>query len=474
LYKHSYQISLFRAGRPITVTSNLAVLDPMFLKSLAFKVLDGDCVLVLGPRISAPEEVSEADEPMDEYLAAKLLAGLGAESTLPLDLREAIARYEREKSASACRNLVQGLAGSLDEYSSALQRKLAKLPFKLVLAATPDRTMANAFKIAGKPGVQEAYYDYCRGVAADHALGLPTADEPIVLNLFGRHDHPESMVLNDKNLLDYLVKITRESPPLPDVVRATLRAPSTVFLFIGFGFRNWWLRLLLKVLEIIGVENRSLSLAIEDGKVFDAAASSEHHRFFESVGIFVQASDWNVLADDLVTEIERREAAKAVIPVLPTPARVAQGRPFVFLSYAAEDADKVDTLRISLQRRGLAVWQDRQNLRVGQNWEDHIGRMIKSVDYFVFVQTEAMDKRDRTHGGVYNMELKQALMRVEKLPYGAVFLLHVTIGQCRERPEPQLSKLHRISVDSEAGRSELATAIMTAYLESRDEAPPLA
>ncbi|MDM0053038.1 toll/interleukin-1 receptor domain-containing protein [Variovorax sp. J22R115] len=456
------------------MTPTPAVLDPMFFKSLASKVLEGDCVLVLGPRISAPQEVSEGDEPMDEYLAARLLAALGADKIPALDLRAAIARYEREKSASACRNLVQGLAGGFDDYSTALQRKLAKLPFRLVLAATSDRTMAKAFAVSGKPGVQEAYYDYCRGVAADHALRLPSADEPIVYNLFGRHDHPESMVLNDKNLLDYLVKITRESPPLPDVVRATLRAPSTVFLFIGFGFRNWWLRLLLKVLEIIGVENRSLSLALEDGKVFDAAASSEHRGFFESVGIFVQASDWNVLADDLVTEIGRREAAKALVPVLAAPASVAKGRPLVFLSYASEDVDKVDMLRISLQGRGLTVWQDRQNLRAGQNWEEHIDRMIKGVDYFVFVQTEAMDRRDRTHGGVYNMELKQALVRVKKLPYGSIFLLHVTMGQCRERPEPQLSEVHRISVDSEAGRNELATAIMTAYLESRGEAPPLA
>src|SRR6185369_5496158 len=160
-------------------------------------------------------------------------------------------------------------------------------PFRLVLMATADRMMVNALNGAGK-SAQEACYNYCHGVAAESPLTLPTSDKPIVYSLFGRHDYAESMVLNDKNLLDYLVRVIKESPPLPDAVRATVRAPSTVFLFVGFGFHNWWLRLLLKVLEMTGVENRAISLALEDAS-FDAAVAEEHKAFFESVGIYIQA-----------------------------------------------------------------------------------------------------------------------------------------------------------------------------------------
>ena len=117
-------------------------------------------------------------------------------------------------------------------------------------------------------------------------MSLPSTDQPIVYSLFGRHDRPESMVLTDKNLLEYLVRLTKASPPLPDPVRATLRASSTLFLFVGFGFTNWWLRLLLKVLDVTGVENRSLSLALEDSSSFAAAArrtrASSTRRAFSS------------------------------------------------------------------------------------------------------------------------------------------------------------------------------------------------
>jgi hypothetical protein len=104
--------------------------------------------------------------------------------------------------------------------------------------ATPDTMMTQAFRSVGKAKAVQACYSYCRVQSPEVRLALPTPDCPIVYSLFGRHDRPESRVLTDKNLLDYLVRVTKESPPLPDSVRATLRAPSTLFLFIGFGFHE--------------------------------------------------------------------------------------------------------------------------------------------------------------------------------------------------------------------------------------------
>lgn len=443
------------------------ILERKFV-GLVTKIHRGECVLVLGPRIAAPAEIAGGSTPIDDYLANKLLEDLGGERHDPLDLRGAIARYEKEKSASACRSLLQELVSEFDAHSTDLHRDLASLPFRLVLSATPDRMMANAFRLQGKPHVREACYDYCRGVSAEATLTLPSFEAPIVYSLFGRHDYPESMVLSHKNLLDYLVRITKESPALPDPVRATLRAPSTVFLFVGFGFTNWWLRLLLKVLEVTGVENRGLSLALEDSSSFDAAASADNKDFFESVGIYIRTRDWNSLAKYLAATIREQEAGEGTTPKSQVAASDSvQGRPLVFLSYASEDLDKVDSLRMGLQNRGVFVWQDVQNLRGGQNWEEQITRLIKAVDYFVFVQTENMDARDqRREDGVYNRELKLALDRIKDKPYAAPFVFHVTIGSCQPRPEPELAKIVRIALDNEAGTDKLAQAILASYQEA--------
>jgi hypothetical protein len=276
-------------------------------------------------------------------------------------------------------------------------------------------------------------------------------------------------VLTDKNLLDYLVGITRESPALPDPVRATLRAPSTVFLFMGFGFTNWWLRLLLKVLEVTGVENRALSLALEDSASFNASASGDNNTFFRSVGIHIESKDWNALARSLAAEYcarAPRPTAQAAFAAQRSEGESSRA-PLVFLSYASDDRDQVDALRVALQDRGVAVWQDHQNLRGGQNWEDRITRLIRDVDYFVFVQTEHMDRRDQERrDGVYNRELKLALDRLRDQPYGSVFVVHVTIGACRTRPEPELAKLHRIALDAPEGIDALAQSIRGSFAET--------
>ena len=93
--------------------------------------------------------------------------------------------------------------------------------------------------------------------------------------------------------------------------------------------------------------------------------------------------------------------------------------------------------------------------------------MVTRADYFVFVQTENMDERDRMReDGVYNRELKWALKRMEDKPGGTTFLFHVTVGNCRQRPELQLSDLHCIAVDTDAGIEQLARDIAASYLDA--------
>ena len=442
------------------VASNLPL--ERHLSGLVTKIEEGHCVLVLGPRIAAPREVAGREVSIDDYLAAALIEDLEGPGTEPTDLRHAIARYERDRSAAACRSLVQDLAHQIDGFATELHRDLAALPFSLILTATPDRMMAAALRAGAKQGVKESYYDFSRNVPAAEHLTLPTAVQPIVYSLFGRHDHPESMVLNDRNLLDYLVKITRESPALPDAVRSKLRDPQTVFLFVGFGFSNWWLRLLLKVLDVTGVDNRSISLALEDEITFIAATASEQKGFFEAQGIFIQARDWNALAKELLRRVQPApaQAAPRSDPLANVPAAAdaqAQAHPLVFLSYASEDLERVDALRDVLKRHGIAVWQDKQNLRAGQYWMDQVQRVIEAADYFVFVQTDKMDERK---DGVYNEEVLLAFAWAKKLNPGITYLMHVTMGSCRPREQRELTRVHRIAVDSDDGKAQLAQDIL--------------
>jgi hypothetical protein len=439
------------------------------LGGLVASIQSGDCVLVLGPRIAAPAELAGEGVCLADDLAAKLMEDLGGTDDPQPGLRRAIARYERERSPQACRTLIQQIVGEYQGHTTPLHADLAALPFRLALCATPDTLMFEAFRQAGKPGTVGAHYDHHPGLGGVPPLALPTADRPIVYSLFGRHDHPESMVLNDQNLLDYLVSVTKENPALPDAVRATLRAPATVFLFVGFGFENWWLRLLLKVLKITGVDNRGMSIALEDSRAFEDGSLAENKGFFESAGIYIQPGDWNDLARSLRERVVVAPAAR--LPVMAGAAGTAPddgaARPLVFLSYASEDMATVNWMRAGLVARGLEVWQDKTHLRGGQRWMDQIKAVIERVDFFVFVQTEQMDRRDGFGpDGIYNEELALALQR-KRLPRpGCTFVVPVTVGTCRKRPERELRELHRIPVDDEAGLDRLAADLLAAMQEA--------
>ena len=135
---------------------------------LVSKINSGECVLVLGPKIAMPDEIGYGSIPIDKYLADRLLEDLNRHDFS--DLRGAISRYEKEKSTSACRSLLQQLVCELDEHTTNLHRDLASLPFRLVLSATYDRMMANAFRSCGKPAVIDCPVDYSENLRLSERL----------------------------------------------------------------------------------------------------------------------------------------------------------------------------------------------------------------------------------------------------------------------------------------------------------------
>ena len=71
---------------------------------------------------------------------------------------------------------------------------------------------------------------------------------PLVYHLFGHAHEPDSLVLSENDLLDFLIAIASDRPQLPSSLLRTLKRGPQSFLFIGFGITQWYLRVLLKVL----------------------------------------------------------------------------------------------------------------------------------------------------------------------------------------------------------------------------------
>ena len=92
-----------------------------------------------------------------------------------------------------------------DTESDALLR-LASLPFPLVINTTVGLSAERAFK-AAKSDTFVDFYDRTSG--AHGPLPDPSVDAPIVYNLFGTLEHPESMILSENDRLDFLISTNK-------------------------------------------------------------------------------------------------------------------------------------------------------------------------------------------------------------------------------------------------------------------------
>ena len=437
--------------------------DRRELRGLVERIKRGDCVLVLGPHVTIQPDDPQR-RPLDEVLAEELLTNLGASQNVvggPPSLRRAADLYYRQQQDREELELtVQDFYARGANLTTDFHRDLAKLPFRLCVCASPDNFWLNALKDAGK-NPQKACYNFKK--PDETRLSIPTVDRPLVYYLFGHYQDPRSLVLTEVDLIDFLVSIVRGTPPIPDQVRSVLADPTASFLFLGFGFQQWYLRVLLQVMKVYG--HRSKAVAFEDTQFFSHPDHEQAIGFFSGERfIDIRPLHWEVFAHRLRETYEmsapsRDQDAQTASQVLSLDA------PRVFISYASADHEIVDALVAKLEMGGIRVWQDKQDLRAGDNWNNVLLDVIaKRVDYVVVVQTPSMTTATR---GVFFREIDAALLQQQEMGeyqgHRLRFLIPVKIGDCKNLAS--LDSFHVIDVSGQDGVNRLIQSI----LEDREQ-----
>lgn len=429
------------------------------LRGLLERIKRGACVLVLGPRLAIRADDPER-RPLDELLAAELLASLDAQGSLvsqcPTSLRRAAdLHYRLRQDREELELAVQDFYAREGKSTTDFYRDLAHLPFRLCVSASPDSLMLNAFQEATK-SPQKGHYSFKQ--TTDSRLAVPTEREPLVYYLFGHHEEPRSLVLTEGDLIEFLVSIVRGVPPVPDQVRSVLADPAASFLFLGFGFHNWYLRVLLQVMNVYG--HRSKAIAFEDVQFFTRPEHEEAVGFFSGDRLIdFRPLRWEVFAHRLRETYESsvpQQASQAAPIRLSPPANA----PKAFLSYASEDREAVDVLGERLEGRGIRVWRDHQDLRAGDNWNQVLLDVIaRRVDYVVVVQTPAMTQATR---GVFHREIEAALVQQAEMGefdgQKLTFLVPVKMGDCSILSSLKIQ--HVIDVSKADGFDLLVTSIL--------------
>jgi len=422
------------------------------------------CILLLGPGV-AVDPANPQGDPLPIQLAQRLAdelrnAGKGDRLLAAGDLAHVAQTYEREmrKRRAGLELAIEDFYAPYHDQTTQLHRDLAALPFTLCISTTPERFLLNAFNQMPEKKPNYDFYhfqpDSKRPQRPPSAAPPATNPDkhPLIYDLYGTIDETDSLVLTENDLLDFLVSVTRQTPPLHPYITSEFSDPRVSFLFLGFGFRHWYIRILLHALKARGHESQSL--ALEDAAFFTVPEHEQTTLFFQSG----HAIEFRQFPADFASELHRRfeqqtaQAQRATEII----ARLSADAPIAFLCHENRDKPAAEALAEELQKCGIKIWLDKQSLRGGDNWAKLIPHVVeKQTDYFVVLQSPRMFDKPESY---FKREIHYALER--QTGFGDLrFTIPVLLEPHPDLPLRDLAKFHCIDLTRAGGVNALAGTI---------------
>lgn len=420
---------------------------------LLARIEDRQVVPIVGPDLVLVER-NGTPLTLERYVALELAVQLdlaqrvGAAPTL----NEVMCSYFEQLPAGETRTtpytLVPEILRQARFSPPAPLRQLAEITdFTLFVTTTFDTLLAdalNAVRFEGAKGTSTITYRYNKREDLSCTLAeLRERGQPTVFHLLGQVSSSPTYVLTEEDLLEFLYAL-QSAEYRPKNLLAELAEHH--LLVIGEHFSDWLARLFLRT-----TKGRKLSqyqdfteiladsrTARETGLVTFLSHFSTHTRIFPGGG-----------AVDFVAELHRRWRERH--PVAPSAVRAPFVPPAreipkqaVFLSYAREDLEAVKRLKSALERAGLPVWFDMEQIKGGQDWERRIAENVRSCALFMPVMSR--HTAEQTRDAYFRVEWNGAIERTQRMKSGEVFITPVVVDELSRQDAqsefPSHLKLH--------------------------------
>lgn len=426
--------------------------------TLIYSIRQKNCILMLGPDVET-ELVNGQPKVLTEILANQLAERIDQgikEQINTHDLAQVSQNYCAKKGRLDLEAKVSNFYNQRRTLTGTLHQNLAEVDFYLIITTTPGNMTYEALTKTKKAKTPiKDYYNFKGNKPGNVIMG--TVDSPLMYYLYGSVDNAKSLLLTENDLLDYLVSLISQKPPLPDNIRSELQDENKSFLFLGFGFRHWYLRILLHVLQG-EYKKESLSFALEQFTPESAAEIDRNAFYFMTSGpkIHLFKGELNSFVERLRQKYEEstQEDTRGM--------GLGPNAPEVFICHASEDKDYAKFLYNKLKESGIKPWLDRENLRGSDNWDKEINKTIKQVDYFVVLQSKALVKKQI---GYVNREINEAIDRKKEFRAGITFIIPVKIDDCKYLEE--LKDIQSFDLTDEKNIKELISKIKRDFEERR-------
>jgi len=414
---------------------------------------------MLGPELPARALAKSPNAQVDEGEA--LIEGLRDQLTRELEnenrrisghtLAAIAQQYEDAFESNSLQAAAEKFYRSRRYGPSTIHSKVALLPFPLIVTTCQDDLLTQALKQSNKSPITQRYNLRGDKIANPEFVipGSPTS--PLVYHLFGNADEPSSLVLSENDVLDFLISVVSDRPPLPNSLLSALKRKGQSFLFLGFGVRHWDLRIMSKLLLRALELSRSTPIAAEPLRGLPQSDCDEMILFYQR-GTRVEVEDADL--GGFLTEVSHRLEAEGGYAGQAAPLGT---RPRVFISYAREDADLASRLFDALQREYFDPWLDTESLVGGEDWDKRIKQDLEKSDFALVLYTKSFCSKKDSY---VNKEVALAADRA--LSVRGPFLIPLrTCEITAEERVFELGKYNEIELNPEAFDEHIAKLIST-------------
>ncbi|MBV6441055.1 MAG: hypothetical protein DYG98_25970 [Haliscomenobacteraceae bacterium CHB4] len=123
--------------------------------------------------------------------------------------------------------------------------QLAEIPFSMIITLTPDNLLTRTFHKSGFDYQTDFYFRNRKG---PDQFEPPTKNKPLIYNLLGNIEEPESIVLTQSDFFDYLESVFKANSMHADLKEELHNAER--YIFLGLPYEKWYFQLLLRILSM--------------------------------------------------------------------------------------------------------------------------------------------------------------------------------------------------------------------------------
>jgi hypothetical protein len=135
--------------------------------------------------------------------------------------------------------------------------QLAQIPFFMMLNVSPDLYLKNLFEEKKQAGFQ-FHFDYYQAQALPQEVPKTNGEAPLLYNLFGTTQTPNSMVFSYDKLFNYLDSLMNQKYKLHPSMTSQIRDAESI-VFLGFKFNKLYLNLLLWLLGFHEIKRKKFA-----------------------------------------------------------------------------------------------------------------------------------------------------------------------------------------------------------------------